>query len=404
MSQRRNARQPDGADRKGRSTVFYAPGDKSVDWRRDSVRYSTPGRRSRNVRVGEMSPGSSLPANPGVRSASPRNLALIGVVILLLCVIVIAIAAVLINSGNAQKTGLERATAELSAIDTAGRIAGYSGSSSSAIEEGSSAGPVNKTYDLAADDVLALSGSRAVVSIDLAERTSVPVGSDSAYENIRNAVTTAESLGDCGFVFFDVDTGKGLAYNADEVMYVASAAKAPFVYWLLSTTDGLDEYERELVEYTIVDSDNESFEILFADHYNEDYASMMSAHGVEHEDYWGNYYPAMNARQLASLWADILLYIQEGSDGAQSFASLLSTTETSFIRDGLNSAGAVVMNKAGWIDEDDFYSSVTDAAIVEADGHTYIMVIVTSAYDGGEAEEHVAALARTLFNTRSSLA
>ena len=60
------------------------------------------------------------------------------------------------------------------------------------------------------------------------------------------------------------------------------------------------------------------------------------------------------------------------------------------------------MNKAGWIDEEE-YLSVTDAGIIETPERTYIMVIETSQLDGGDAEANVATLARALFDARFNL-
>ena len=110
----------------------------------------------------------------------------------------------------------------------------------------------------------------------------------------------------------------------------------------------------------------------------------------------------MSARSLASFWAEILTYVQGGSDDAKWLAGLLGSTSTSFIRDGLQGTGANVINKGGWIAEEG-YASVSDAAIIEFDGHVYIMAIVTEEADWSETESNVTNLARALFDARDLL-
>ena len=111
----------------------------------------------------------------------------------------------------------------------------------------------------------------------------------------------------------------------------------------------------------------------------------------------------MSARSLASFWVEILDYVNSESEDAQWFAELLASTETSFIRDGVGETGARVMNKGGWIGEEN-YASVTDAGIIELNGHTYLMVIVTGQMDDEAITEiNVTNLASALFAVRNQL-
>ncbi|MBQ9042815.1 MAG: hypothetical protein IJ111_08365 [Eggerthellaceae bacterium] len=315
------------------------------------------------------------------------------------------------NAGAIQSA----ATDVSNAARVAGTTAQIEGTSTSRVDGSYTA----QTYDLDPDDMLSIPGSTDVVSINLSggEPRSL---SASQLADIKDAISSVEQLGDCGFVFLDVANGHGLAYNADQVMYVASAAKAPFIYHLVKTVPNLDEDERQNVEWTIVDSENEALETLFFDHLNDGYDEFMTGFDVYHEDYSVDFYPKMAARNLTAIWADILLYIRGGSEDAQWLADLFSSTETSFIRDGLSGTGAAVMNKAGWIVEQNYdyeyddeseeesslddmvYKSVSDAAIIEADGRTYLMTIVTSQPDMGMTELNVSNLTRALFDQRSA--
>ncbi len=211
-----------------------------------------------------------------------------------------------------------------------------------------------------------------------------------------------ESSCSCGFVFLNVGTGRGLAYNAGEVMYIASAAKAPVSLYALTHGAGASAYEREDIEQTITYSDNDSFEAFAYTYATADYVQWLGLYEAYHDDAYYDLYPMMSARSLAAFWAEILQYVQAGSPDAKWFASLLESTDTSFIRDAIGEKDVVVMNKGGWNSEEGF-ESVSDAAIVQEDGRTYLMVIVTNQPDGGVSEANVTALASALFALRSSL-
>ena len=61
-------------------------------------------------------------------------------------------------------------------------------------------------------------------------------------------------------------------------------------------------------------------------------------------------------------------------------------------------------DKAGWCsDSDPAYNSVSDAGIVEIDGKTYIMSILTGMPDSESNRELVGDLARALLSCREGL-
>lgn len=64
---------------------------------------------------------------------------------------------------------------------------------------------------------------------------------------------------------------------------------------------------------------------------------------------------------------------------------------------------SLVRNKAGWISEDGCYSTC-DAGLIDVDGDTYIMSIMTSMPWSDRSSELVAAIAKTFFDTRAALA
>lgn len=278
--------------------------------------------------------------------------------------------------------------------------------------------------------LLSVPGSTDIILFDVKAGTSA-IASDASLDDVRDAVQSIEEAGSCGFMFVDAVMGCGLAYNAEDVMYIASAVKAPLVLYALQHDAGAGEDERVAIEETIVNSDNDAFESFAYTYTDAGFSQWLSTHGVIHEDYAYDLYPRMSARSLASFWIELLQYVQAGSDNALWLGDLLSWTETSFIRDALWDVDAAVMNKGGWINEDSFdnemddeaadedeeheaapgepaddevvYRAVSDAGAITCDDHTYVMVILTTQPDGGATEANVSALARALFDVRGIL-
>jgi hypothetical protein len=63
----------------------------------------------------------------------------------------------------------------------------------------------------------------------------------------------------------------------------------------------------------------------------------------------------------------------------------------------------LVRNKAGWIREDGCYSTC-DAGLIDVDGRTYVMSIMTSMPWSDRSCEAVATIAKALYDMRVSLA
>lgn len=304
------------------------------------------------------------------------------------CVIVVLIVTMSVRSCSDSRTGHSATSDVTTAVQTAGATARIE----SQILRGS--------YDLDANDLLAVPGSTSVVAFDLGDGS--PSVSEDALQDIRDAINGIDYDCECGFVFVNLGTGHGIAYQADETMYIASAAKAPLIYYALTHGAGSDEETRANIEDAIVYSDNDAYESFAYDYTDEEYAEWLAAHGVDHDSYSEDLYPSMCARSLASFWAEITQYLQEGSSDALWFGSLLSRTETSFIRDALEGSGATILNKGGW-NADEGFESVTDAAIIQTATDAYLMVVVSNQADGGDTETSVTTLAKALFAVRDAL-
>lgn len=282
-----------------------------------------------------------------------------------------------------------------------------------------------QTYQLDPADFLEIPESSSVIGISLGEDPA-PALSASELSDVSAAIADIEEIANCSFVFVDVNTGRGIAYNAASELYVASASKAPLVLYAMSCGAGANEQDREAIQDIIVYSDNDAFEYLASLYLTTDYFAWLTNFDVHHDNL-DDFYPRMNARSLACIWATILAYVRDGSADALWIADLMTQTETSFIRDALHGENAVVMNKGGWITDYDTadydegegeggeseggvvigdmdgINSVTDAGIVEADRHVYIMAVLSEQPDGGDAESNVIALARALYDVHAKL-
>ena len=114
-------------------------------------------------------------------------------------------------------------------------------------------------------------------------------------------------------------------------------------------------------------------------------------------------FPTYCPRTSAKLWREMSEYLSHDTETSQWLSGLLASTARSFIRDGIADDQALVRNKAGWISEDGCYSTC-DAGLIDIDGCTYVMGIMTSMPWSDHSSELVAAIAKAFFDTRAALA
>lgn len=107
--------------------------------------------------------------------------------------------------------------------------------------------------------------------------------------------------------------------------------------------------------------------------------------------------------RTARLWTQTYTYLNGGSETAEWLGELFECTETSFLREALTEADAV-LDKAGWIsDSDPDYNAICDAGIIEADGHDYVFSLMTGMPDGESNRLLFEELAATIFDAREAL-
>lgn len=250
-----------------------------------------------------------------------------------------------------------------------------------------------------------------------------PVLADDALAELQDALGQAQELGDVGVVFYDLSSGKGVTYNADVEVYGASSYKALYALYICETLvetgqvsldDSLGTYGccsmgwqtvRDLIEAAVVDSDNDSFIALRAAFDHDGYEDWIAGLGVDDETALdpASDFPTYCPRTSAKLWREMSEYLSCDTETSQWLSGLLSSTTRSFIRDGIADDQVLVRNKAGWISEGDCYSTC-DAGLIDIDGRTYVMSIMTSMPWSDRSSELAAAIAKALFGARAALA
>lgn len=251
----------------------------------------------------------------------------------------------------------------------------------------------------------------------------IPTLEDKSLASLQDALSRAQELGDVGVVFYDLSSGRGVTYNADVEVYGASSYKALYALyicemlvesgqvsldWPLATYGGYSmgwQTVRDLIEAAVVNSDNDSFIALRAAFDHDGYEDWIANLGVDDETALNpmSDFPTYCPRTSARLWREMSEYLSMDTETSQWLSGLLASTSRSFIRDGIADEQVLVRNKAGWISEDGYYSTC-DAGLIDIDGCTYVMGIMTSMPWSDRSSEVTAAIAKALFDTRAALA
>ena len=251
----------------------------------------------------------------------------------------------------------------------------------------------------------------------------IPALEDESLAALQGALSRGQKLGDVGVVFYDLSSGKGVTYNADVEVYGASSYKALYALYIceslvetgqVSLDDSLGTYGgynmgwqtvRDLIEAAVVNSDNDSFIALRAAFDRVGYEDWIVGLGVDYDTALDpmSDFPTYCPRTSAKLWCEMSEYLSHDTETSQWLSGFLASTARSFIRDGIADDQALVRNKAGWISEDGCYSTC-DAGLIDIDGRTYVMSIMTSMPWSDRSSEVTAAISKALFDTRAALA
>lgn len=274
--------------------------------------------------------------------------------------------------------------------------------------------PQAVAYDPTPESVSALqvsSSGTVPVTLNAARADVVPQLSDEQNARIEEVVESYTSNErTVGFLFVNLKTGMALVRDIDSEVYAASSIKGPYAAYVCSLIDDgqisrdtqcantwnvdsgstrtEESYSVEsLVSDMIIWSDNNALRFLRASYDSlgfEDYLASMNADPtIMDEKYFAHY----STRTSAVMWMRIYQYLKQAdaNENAAWLAELMSETEISFIRNGVEQAGmdAVVYNKGGWCtDEDDSgpegdYNGMCDSAIIVERGVPYLLTIMT---------------------------
>lgn len=249
-----------------------------------------------------------------------------------------------------------------------------------------------------------------------------PTLEDESLALLQDALSRAQELGDVGVVFYDLSSGKGVTYNPDVEVYGASSYKALYALYIceflvetgqVSLDDSLGTYGgynmgwqtvRDLIEAAVVNSDNDSFIALRAAFDRVGYENWIVSLGIDCDTALDpmSDFPTYCPRTSAKLWHEMSEYLSCDTETSQWLSGLLASTTRSFIRDGIADEQVLVLNKAGWISEAGC-NATCDAGLIDVNGDTYVMSIMTSMPWSDHSSEVVAAIARALYDTRAAL-
>lgn len=184
------------------------------------------------------------------------------------------------------------------------------------------------------------------------------------------------------FLLYDLKSGGGISYCADNIYYSASAMKAPYVTWLVQTyPDALTDYY-SVIENSIVWSSNEDYYTLIDSFGKDDFNSWTASLGSPDIALNVGSFGELTCRSFTRIWKDIYEYFMSGDNVAETLSSFFIGTENSRIYETLGSQ-YTVYSKAGWYFEgnDSYYTVQNDAGIVMKENHPYIITILSNAYE-----------------------
>ncbi len=200
------------------------------------------------------------------------------------------------------------------------------------------------------------------------------------------------------FIMIDINTGRGVGYNLDEVYYTASSIKGPFAasFCALAPEIAVD-WESTIISM-LQFSDNDAYRVL-NDTYHRTYIQEWAAESCVDPAPFAWKYPHINTRQMAALWLRNYEFFEQDEWGAQ-VGSWFESPEYSIINETVGEL-YTTRSKGGWLtDEDPDHAVSIDAGIVYADNGPYIVVIMSRV---PSSLEYLRPIMEALENVHSSM-
>lgn len=177
-----------------------------------------------------------------------------------------------------------------------------------------------------------------------------------------------------GFIMVDINSGKGVAYNADRTFYSASTIKGPYVASVASKSPSSITNSGSTMKSTIKASSNEGY-ISLRNKYGKDPIKKWCSDAGVSTSIGNLNYPYYSPRQLAKLWTKNYEYFFGTTNGSKVRAWYTSSTGSA-IHQTLGSK-YTVYTKPGWIGSS--LKATNDAGIVWANGKPYLVAIMSDA-------------------------
>lgn len=204
---------------------------------------------------------------------------------------------------------------------------------------------------------------------------------DALEEEVRAALDAFAAEGyTAGFMLYDLNSGGGISYHADEMYYSASAIKGPYVAWLAECYPQALDSLYGTIQNTITWSDNDAYGELIALYGSAEFNAWAAEIGCEELVISGGWYASVNARDFAKLWCHMYDRVVAGESLAD-IINIYTDTLSSSISETLGGQ-YTVYSKGGWIGEGkgSYYNVQNDAGIVMKGEHPYVLVILSDAY------------------------
>lgn len=205
---------------------------------------------------------------------------------------------------------------------------------------------------------------------------------DALKAEIMTAVDVFSAEGySTGFMLYDLNSGGGISYCADESFYGASAIKGPYTAWLVQAYPETADMQYSTIENMLQWSSNEDYELLLNTYGYEEFKVWMQSLGCGDTILSEEWYPAVSAKDFTRLWQE-MYYDFESESIPSEIRDLYTGTMESAICETLGEQYPVY-SKGGWIGEGlgTYYNVQNDAGIVMKGENPYVLVVLSDAYD-----------------------
>lgn len=174
---------------------------------------------------------------------------------LLLVLVLTIIAAVLVFAG-------EWSGGDVSTNEKKDGISGYLSVAADALDEAEEAAALEEEEEIPFVNIITADSSDLTITWEGLTEKDLPE-LDAAELQIRSAIDAFAAEGySAGFMLYDLNSGGGISYHADDMYYSASAIKGPYVAWLVESYPQTMDFLFGTIQNAITWSSNDDYEAL----------------------------------------------------------------------------------------------------------------------------------------------